>query len=158
MRSAGDSAGWRSNAIGTVSAGAGPPLRSGTEPVQSVGTARVPHWKPSPQSLQASAASNAGSGGQVVVVVVVDGLGLAPVCRSGTEPAGSASAREQHDDEEREDESLHGQAGSPHGLGRPSLPGFRMPWGSSAALVAASTANASPSAGCANRARFSPTP
>ena len=70
MRSAGDSAGWRSSASGTVSVGDRPAPRSGPEPVQSVGTVSVPHWKPPPQSAQDSAASNAGSGGQVVVVVV----------------------------------------------------------------------------------------
>src|SRR5213078_74345 len=84
MRSGGEVAGWRSSAIGTVSV-------VGCR--QSTGTVRVAHWKPSPQSAQVTAALNAGSGGQVVVVVVVvDGFGFAPLGRPGTEPAGSASA------------------------------------------------------------------
>ena len=37
---------------------------------QSTGTGSVAHWKPSPQSAQASVASNAGSGGQLLGVVV----------------------------------------------------------------------------------------
>ena len=53
----------------------------------------------------------------------------------------------------------HGQAGDgPNGLSSPSLPGLRIPCGSRAALAAASTPNASPSASRANRARLSPTP
>ena len=46
----------------------------------------------------------------------------------------------------------------PKGDGSPSFPGLRMPFGSSAALVATSTSKAGPSASATNRLRFSPTP
>ena len=52
----------------------------------------------------------------------------------------------------------HGQASSPNGLRRPSLPGFRMPFGSRASFTDCSTPNPAPSASATNRDRLRPTP
>src|SRR4029079_11753819 len=52
----------------------------------------------------------------------------------------------------------HGQGAAPNGPARPSLPGLRMPCGSSADLTDCSTPWPAPSASAANRARLIPTP
>ena len=51
-----------------------------------------------------------------------------------------------------------GHGGGPNGDGSPSLPGLRMPSGSSASLSAGSTPKAGPSASAMKRARLMPTP
>ena len=54
--------------------------------------------------------------------------------------------------------SGHTASAEAQGSGRPSFPGLRMPFGSSARLVATSTSNAGPSASWTKRDRLSPTP
>ena len=128
-----------------------PACRSGTEAAfQSTGTVRVPHWNPSPQSDHATLRSNDGSAGHVVRRR--GRRGLRPRRRRDGE------GEEDCSQENREEGPPHGQAGSPQGLGRPSFPGFRIPCGSSACLVAASTENPSPRASRTKRARLRPTP
>src|SRR4029453_10914970 len=53
---------------------------------------------------------------------------------------------------------IQGHGPGPKGEGSPSLPGLRMPFGSSAAFIATSTPCAGPSASATNRARLIPIP
>ena len=62
------------------------------------------------------------------------------------------------DDEDAPAAPAHGQGTGPNGEGRPSLPGLRMPAGSSACFSAASTSKPCPSAAGRKRARCSPMP
>src|SRR5712692_8568937 len=75
IRSPADSAGRRMSASGRVW-----PVGA----LQSTGTVRAPHWKPSPQSDHNTVESKRGSGAQVVVVMA-DGLARATAGTS--EPA-----------------------------------------------------------------------
>ena len=129
MRSAGDSAGWRSSASGTVSVGDRPAPRSGRSrpvdgDVQRAALEAIAAVGPGQRGVergQRGPGGRSGRGGRRP--------GLAPTLSFRHGAGGQRERAEQHDDEEREDESLHGQAGSPHGCGRPSLPGLRIPCG-----------------------------
>ena len=69
----------------------------------------------------------------------------ARIARQSQRPAAGASMAAHH-------------VAAPNGERSPSLPGLRMPFGSSASFTAASTSRPVPSASATNRARFSPTP
>ena len=77
----------------------------------------------------------------------------------GAHHGGADTARADVDDEDASGGGhCYGQSTAPKGLARPSLPGLRMPFGSSVSFTDCNTPKPVPSASATNRERLRPTP